>query len=59
MPSNIVTYMLLYQVFFSYISVRFLRLMEISLLDVNTTDFFQILLKIERTAILLSKLSRS
>ena len=59
MPSNIATYMLLYQVFFSYISVRFLRLMEISLLDVNTTDFFQILLKIERTAILLSKLSRS
>ena len=53
MSRNIVTYLLLYQVFSHVLVLRFVRLMEISLSDVNTTDFFQILLKNERTAILL------
>ena len=64
MSSNIVTYMLLYQVC-SHVLVLVLyeyfekKRQEISLSDVNATDLFQILLKIERTANLLSKLSRS
>ena len=64
MSSNIVTYMLLYQVC-SHVLVLVLyeyfekKRQEISLLDVNATDLFQILLEIERTANLLSKLSRS
>ena len=64
MSSNIVTYMLLYQVC-SHVLVLVLyeyfekKRQEISLSDVNATDLFQILLEIERTANLLSKLSRS
>ena len=64
MSSNIVTYVLLYQVC-SHVLVLVLyeyfekKRQEISLSDVNATDLFQILLEIERTANLLSKLSRS
>ena len=64
MSSNIVTYMLSYQAC-SHVLVLVLyeyfekKRQEISLSDVNATDLFQILLKIERTANLLSKLSRS
>ena len=64
MSSNIVTYMLLYQVC-SHVLVLVLyeyfekKRQEISLSDANATDLFQILLEIERTANLLSKLSRS
>ena len=48
MSRNIVTYLLLYQVFSHVLVLRFVRLMEISLSDVNTADFSQILLKNER-----------
>ena len=49
--------MLLYQAFFSCISISFVRLIfwkiwqEISFSDVNMTGFFQFFLKIERTAL--------